>query len=579
MSSLRHVSSNGAAAYATPKQLPRFPRILCIQSTVAHGYVGNKCATFPLQCLGFHVDAINTVSLSNHPDYTGGFKGQFLSVNDMVATISGLQANDLLSQADCILTGYMRSTQVLEVIESTIKAVQQTNPDALYVCDPVLGDNGSYYVPEELREFYKTRLIPLAYAVTPNYFETEVLTGIAVRTVSDAKRACAVFHSWGVQVCVLKGLRLANEETGPLSVLLSIQPREGEAGESCLLRRDVPRVGGNFSGCGDLFTALMVTGLYRARAELSSVSSISSGGRHTDLAQVLGTVLDGVTGTMSAVVAETAASGGRELHIIESMEQYRQLHVTWGDLHKAGSAIDPGMPHEPGATMEAGGVGGDRNVLKRSFVQRSTRVSGVCFDMDGTLTEPGAIDFSQMYARNRLDRAAGDILTQIGKMEPAAQKGAMDIVMEEEARGCERMALRPRVRELLHALRRGRIRTALSTRNCMMAYERFMALLQCSDETFYPALTRDCLGGINKPDPEVGRHILQAWEIEAHESGSVWFVGDSEDDMICGSLAGFKTCLLRTHYNREFAALRPECVSLEVDSLEEFALVVLNVVL
>jgi pyridoxine kinase len=63
-------------------------RVLSIQSHVVHGYVGivnilfhllfisretyghllpgNKAATFPLQLLGWDVDAINTVQFSNH---------------------------------------------------------------------------------------------------------------------------------------------------------------------------------------------------------------------------------------------------------------------------------------------------------------------------------------------------------------------------------------------------------------------------------------------------------------------------------------------------------------------------------
>ncbi len=40
--------------------------VLSIQSHVVSGYVGNKAATFPLQLLGYDVDAINTVQFSNH---------------------------------------------------------------------------------------------------------------------------------------------------------------------------------------------------------------------------------------------------------------------------------------------------------------------------------------------------------------------------------------------------------------------------------------------------------------------------------------------------------------------------------
>lgn len=39
------------------------PRVLSIQSSVVHGYVGNKAAMFPLQLLGFDVDPIYSVQV------------------------------------------------------------------------------------------------------------------------------------------------------------------------------------------------------------------------------------------------------------------------------------------------------------------------------------------------------------------------------------------------------------------------------------------------------------------------------------------------------------------------------------
>lgn len=35
--------------------MPAVKRVLSIQSHVVHGYVGNRCAVFPLQLLGFDV--------------------------------------------------------------------------------------------------------------------------------------------------------------------------------------------------------------------------------------------------------------------------------------------------------------------------------------------------------------------------------------------------------------------------------------------------------------------------------------------------------------------------------------------
>lgn len=41
------------------------------------------------------------------------------------------------------------------------------------VCDPVLGDNGKLYVPEELVAIYRDEVVPRATVVTPNQFECE----------------------------------------------------------------------------------------------------------------------------------------------------------------------------------------------------------------------------------------------------------------------------------------------------------------------------------------------------------------------------------------------------------------------
>ena len=47
----------------------------------------------------------------------------------------------------------------------------------MYVLDPVLGDDGKFYVPQVLTEFFKTSLMPLATVITPNQFEAEILSG------------------------------------------------------------------------------------------------------------------------------------------------------------------------------------------------------------------------------------------------------------------------------------------------------------------------------------------------------------------------------------------------------------------
>lgn len=178
----------------------------------------------------------------------------------------------------------------------------------------------------------------------------------------------------------------------------------------------------------------------------------------------------------------------------------------------------------------------------KSYVM-SGPVAGVIFDMDGTLTEPGAIDFQAMYDRIGLTkRKSIDILTQIKLDLPEEHhENAHGIIIDEEMKGCEAMVLRSDYEYTVDFFRRRNIRIAISTRNCEAAYDVFHKRTN-SSEHFVPVLHRDSLGGINKPDPRVAHAVLESWDIAAPEE--VWFVGDSMDDMKCGKGAGCRTCLV-----------------------------------
>ncbi|CAH3152668.1 unnamed protein product, partial [Porites lobata] len=78
-------------------------RVLSIQSHVVSGYVGNDSATFPLQVLGFEVDTINSVQLSNHTGYEH-IKGQVLDSKELKELFEGLKLNNL-HQFSHLLTG------------------------------------------------------------------------------------------------------------------------------------------------------------------------------------------------------------------------------------------------------------------------------------------------------------------------------------------------------------------------------------------------------------------------------------------------------------------------------------------
>lgn len=184
------------------------PRVLSIQSHVVHGYVGNKCATFPLQLQGFEVDAINSVQFSNNTAYQkwGGEKMTGQQVWDI---FEGLTHNGLTGY-DSILTGYIGSEDVLRTVVRVVKEVRKLNAErgvpTPYYCDPVMGDNGKCYLPEALVEIYRTEVLPVATVITPNQFECELLTGIKIKNAADVERTFQYFHSLGVATVVITSL-------------------------------------------------------------------------------------------------------------------------------------------------------------------------------------------------------------------------------------------------------------------------------------------------------------------------------------------------------------------------------------
>ncbi|XP_074663066.1 pyridoxal kinase-like [Tubulanus polymorphus] len=225
-------------------------RVLSIQSHVVSGYVGNKSATFPLQVLGFEVDNINSVQFSNHTGYKH-IKGQILHDTELADLYSGLKSNGINNYSH-LLTGYTGSPSFLENICEVVIDLKQKNPDIIYVCDPVMGDNGKMYVPETLLPIYKEKVLPLADIIVPNQFEAELLTGIKINDLEDAQKAILHFHEKGINTVVISSTALGCSN---MLLLLGSCMLDGKQHQ---IRMDIPQLPVNFTGTGDLFAALLL---------------------------------------------------------------------------------------------------------------------------------------------------------------------------------------------------------------------------------------------------------------------------------------------------------------------------------
>jgi hydroxymethylpyrimidine/phosphomethylpyrimidine kinase len=110
-------------------------------------------------------------------------------------------------------TGALGSAAVVEAVAEA--AARFAFP---LVVDPVMiGKHGGPLLAEAATRVLRERLIPLAALVTPNVPEAEALTGLAIRSVDDMRRAAARLHELGARAVLIKGGHLEGEATDLLS--------------------------------------------------------------------------------------------------------------------------------------------------------------------------------------------------------------------------------------------------------------------------------------------------------------------------------------------------------------------------
>ncbi len=220
------------------------PAIIVISSHVVRGTVGNRAAVFALETLGFPVWALPTVTLPWHP---GHGRATRLTVDEtgFAALIDDLCNSPWLSEVGGILTGYLGSASQAGPIAKLIAAVKVLNPDAIYLCDPVIGDAGGLYVPEATAAAIRDTLLPLADITTPNRFELQWLTGQSIDDNQSLMNAAEILGP--KSVVTTSAHALMSGSTGNMLV----------SGANCIMAEH-RTVDGPSNGLGDLTAALFL---------------------------------------------------------------------------------------------------------------------------------------------------------------------------------------------------------------------------------------------------------------------------------------------------------------------------------
>lgn len=236
-------------------------KILSLQSAVAFGHVGNSAAVFPLQRLGFEVWPVDTVQFSNHTGY-GQWGGSALAPDHIHAVVDGLSRIGALATCDAVLSGYLGEAKTGGAVLQAVAQVRRQNHGAIYLCDPVMGDDDTLYVRDDIPHFFSHQALPAATIVTPNRFELELLTGRQVRDLAEAVITARALLDRGPRVVVVSSLH-----DGPSVSCLAVTSEGAWAVRTPYLPFKPP-----ISGTGDTLAALLLAHLLRGEAAPEALS-------------------------------------------------------------------------------------------------------------------------------------------------------------------------------------------------------------------------------------------------------------------------------------------------------------------
>lgn len=243
--------------------------VLSIQSHVAYGHVGNRAAVFPLERLGLDVWPINTVQFSNHTGY-GSWTGEIFTAAHLALVWSGIKSRGVLGDCEAVLSGYMGSADIGHFVMETVDEVKAARPDALYCCDPVMGDYGrGFFVAEGIPELIARQAVRIADIITPNQFEAETIADMAIGSVDDAKKACESIHGLGPSIVLITSFKPEETTNSHISMFLSCAE-----GFRMITTPELP-LDPPLNGAGDL-TAAIFLGRYLEKRDAAEAFELTA---------------------------------------------------------------------------------------------------------------------------------------------------------------------------------------------------------------------------------------------------------------------------------------------------------------
>lgn len=179
------------------------PKALTIAGSDSGGGAGIQADLKTFSALGVYgTSVITSITAQNTVRVTG--------IQNIDPSIIEKQIDAVLNDigANAVKTGMLSTAEIIDVVSKSMFRFKIKK----LIIDPVMiAKSGDRLLQDNAVHTLTHRLIPLAYMVTPNIPEAEVLTGKKINTPDDMEKACRTIMEMGCKSVIVKGGHLPKD--------------------------------------------------------------------------------------------------------------------------------------------------------------------------------------------------------------------------------------------------------------------------------------------------------------------------------------------------------------------------------
>ncbi len=180
-------------------------RVLCVGGSDSGGGAGIQADLKAVAACGCYGMSVITAVTSQN---TKGVQDIFPMPRRVIAAQLASVLSDI--GADAVKTGMLFTEGAIRAVAESILAYRIEK----LIVDPVMtAKGGRALMQTSAGRALTKKLLPLAYAVTPNVPEAEFLSGEKIRSIAAMKRAAVIIYQLGVKHVVIKGGHLPGSKS------------------------------------------------------------------------------------------------------------------------------------------------------------------------------------------------------------------------------------------------------------------------------------------------------------------------------------------------------------------------------